>query len=111
MYTVKQYYGRCTIDHSKDKIEMFENICKLANIQMDKSDLDKIWPSLEKTLSLFDVLEEINTSDLSLSDLNVTGENQLRADKVTQNAPDNMDNFNHYDSESQGFITPKVIDE
>ncbi|HJN38199.1 MAG TPA: hypothetical protein QF353_05430 [Gammaproteobacteria bacterium] len=89
---------------------MFDNICKLSNIHLEKEDIDKVWPSIEKTLALFDILQEIETDHPKTLDLNITGEHQLRPDQVTLNSPENIDELKHYDPETMSFITPKVID-
>ena len=73
-------------------------------------DFEKLWPSLQKTLSLFDVLEEI-TDDMSYLDIkSVTTEESLRNDIVVDNSPQNIEILSHYDSFSNTFNTPKVID-
>jgi Asp-tRNA(Asn)/Glu-tRNA(Gln) amidotransferase C subunit len=89
---------------------MFENICKLSNIKLESDYLDEIWPSLEKTLSMFDVLDEVNVSEIICKDITILTESQLRKDKVTLNSPDNIDELKYYDPDTMSFITPKVIE-
>ena len=64
------------------------------DIAMVTEDIDKVWPSIEKTLALFDILQEIETDHPKTLDLNITGEHQLRPDQVTLNSPENIDELN-----------------